>query len=122
MKERKGERIIGFARLYSGKIRVGQKLYVLGPKYDPKNPSKHVSEITVDSLYLIMGRDLESLDEVCAGNVFGIGGLEGHILKNGMLASSLKDVKNMAGVKMVSSPIVRVALEPEDPTEMDKLF
>ncbi|KAG1310188.1 hypothetical protein G6F64_004743 [Rhizopus arrhizus] len=121
MKERKGERIIGFARLYSGKIRVGQKLYVLGPKYDPKNPSKHVSEITVDSLYLIMGRDLESLDEVCAGNVFGIGGLEGHILKNGMLASSLKDVKNMAGVKMESSPIVRVALEPEDPTEMDKL-
>ncbi|KAG1565466.1 hypothetical protein G6F50_010047 [Rhizopus delemar] len=121
MKELKGERIIGFARLYSGKIRVGQKLYVLGPKYDPKYPSKHVSEITVDSLYLIMGRDLESLDEVCAGNVFGIGGLEGHILKNGMLASSLNDVKNMAGVKMESSPIVRVALEPEDPTEMDKL-
>lgn len=121
VEELKGESLIGFARLYSGNIRVGQKLYVMGPKYDPKYPKKHISEITVKSLYLIMGRDLESLDEVCAGNVFGIGGLEGHILKNGTLASTIENVRNMAGVKMDSSPIVRVALEPEDPTEMDKL-
>ncbi|CAO3698983.1 unnamed protein product [Rhizopus stolonifer] len=119
--ELKGERIIGFARLYSGKIRTGQKLYVLGPKYDPKYPDEHVSEVTVENLYLIMGRDLECLDEVCAGNVFGIGGLEGHVLKNGTLTSTLDNVKNMAGVQLESSPIVRVALEPEDPTEMDKL-
>jgi ribosome assembly protein 1 len=119
--ELKGESLIGFARLYSGNIRVGQKLYVMGPKYDLKYPKKHISEIQVKSLYLIMGRDLESLDEVCAGNVFGIGGLEGHILKNGTLASTTENVRNMAGVKMESSPIVRVALEPEDPTEMDKL-
>ncbi|KAI8366598.1 P-loop containing nucleoside triphosphate hydrolase protein [Blakeslea trispora] len=119
--ELKGEKLIGFARLYSGTVRVGQKLYVMGPKYDPKHPKKHVSEITVQNLYLIMGRDLEALDEVSAGNVFGIGGLEGHILKNGTLASTLEDVRNMAGVKMETSPIVRVALEPEDPTEMDKL-
>lgn len=121
VEELKGESLIGFARLYSGTIRVGQKLYVLGPKYDPKYPKKHISEITVQSLYLIMGRDVESLDEVCAGNVFGIGGLEGHILKNGTLASTLENVRNMAGVKMETSPIVRVALEPEDPTQMDKL-
>lgn len=120
-KELKGESLIGFARLYSGSIRVGQKLYVMGPKYDPKYPKKHISEITVQSLYLIMGRDLESLEEVCAGNVFGIGGLEGHILKNGTLASTIDNVRNMAGVKMETSPIVRVALEPEDPTQMDKL-
>lgn len=121
MEELKGERIIGFARLYSGRIRVGQKLYVLGPKYDPNSPNKHVSEITVESLYLIMGRELECLEEVSAGNVFGIGGLEGHILKNGTLTSTLSGVKNMAGVKLESAPIVRVALEPEDPTEMSKL-
>ncbi|KAI8979493.1 P-loop containing nucleoside triphosphate hydrolase protein [Mycotypha africana] len=120
-KDLTGERLIGFARLYSGTIRVGQKLYVMGPKYDPEHPNEHVSEITVKNLYLIMGRDLEALDQVSAGNVFGIGGLEGHILKNGTLASTLENVRNMAGVKMDTAPIVRVALEPEDPTEMDKL-
>ncbi|CDH60840.1 translation elongation factor 2 [Lichtheimia corymbifera JMRC:FSU:9682] len=117
----KSEHIIGFARLYSGKIRVGQKLYVLGPKYDPRFPDKHCSEITVQNLYLIMGRELEALPEVVAGNVFGIGGLEGHILKNGTLASTKENVVNMVGVGKEASPIVRVALEPVDARDMDKL-
>lgn len=119
--EKEGERIIGFARLYSGTIRVGQKLYVMGPKYDPQYPDQHCSEITVENLYLIMGRELEALSEVTAGNVFGIGGLEGHILKNGTLASTKEHVKNMAGIRMEAAPIVRVALEPADPGDMDKL-
>ncbi|GES89533.1 P-loop containing nucleoside triphosphate hydrolase protein [Rhizophagus clarus] len=114
------ETFIGFARLYSGTIRVGQKLYVLGPKYDPAFPDKYCSEIIVENLYLMMGRELEALKEVPAGNVFGIGGLEGHILKNGTL-SSTKDCKSLAGVTMESAPIVRVALEPADPSEMGKL-
>ncbi len=98
------EAFIGFARLYSGTIRVGQKLYVLGPKYDPTFPDRYCSEITVESLYLVMGRELETLQEVPAGNVFGVGGLEGHILKNGTL-SSTKKCKNLAGVAMrVSMP------------------
>ncbi|CAB5357897.1 unnamed protein product [Rhizophagus irregularis] len=114
------ETFVGFARLYSGTIRVGQKLYVLGPKYDPTFPDKFCSEITVENLYLMMGRELEALKEVPAGNVFGIGGLEGHILKNGTL-SSTKDCKSLAGVSMESAPIVRVALEPAEPSEMGKL-
>lgn len=114
------ETFIGFSRLYSGTIRVGQKLYVLGPKYDPAFPDKHCSEITVKSLYLMMGKEMESLQEVPAGNVFGIGGLEGHILKNGTL-SSTKECKNLAGVTLESAPIVRVALEPADPSEINKL-
>ncbi|KAI7872992.1 P-loop containing nucleoside triphosphate hydrolase protein [Spinellus fusiger] len=121
IKDLQGEHLVGFARLYSGTLKVGQTLYVLGPKYDPATPHQHISEIKVQSLYLIMGRELESLNEVSAGNVFGIGGLEGHILKNGTLTSTLEGVKNMAGVHLEQAPIVRVALEPEDPTEMDKL-
>jgi len=93
------ETFVGFARLYSGTIRVGQKLYVLGPKYDPASPDKYCSEITVEKLYLMMGRELEVLQEVPAGNVFGVGGLEGHILKNGTL-SSTKKCKSLAGVAM----------------------
>ncbi|RIA97611.1 P-loop containing nucleoside triphosphate hydrolase protein [Glomus cerebriforme] len=115
------ETFIGFARLYSGTIRVGQKLYVLGPKYDPAFPDKYCSEITVESLYLMMGRELEALREVPAGNVFGVGGLEGHILKNGTL-SSTKKCKSLAGVAVEFAPIVRVALEPAEPSEMGKLI
>lgn len=116
------EALIGFSRIYSGTVRVGQKLKVLGPKYDPAQPTLHCSEVTVDSLFMIMGRDLIGLDEVPAGNVFGIGGLEGHVLKYGTLWSAeWEGGQNLVGKGMETTPIVRVALEPENPSQMAQL-
>ncbi|KAF9925090.1 Cytoplasmic GTPase/eEF2-like protein (ribosomal biogenesis) [Linnemannia zychae] len=116
------EALVGFARIYSGTIRVGQKLKVLGPKYDAANPTQHCSEVTVDSLFMIMGRDLIGLDSVPAGNVFGIGGLDGHVLKYGTLWSAeWEGGQNLVGKGLETAPIVRVALEPEDPSQMAQL-
>ncbi|KAI1317470.1 Cytoplasmic GTPase/eEF2-like protein (ribosomal biogenesis) [Mortierella claussenii] len=116
------EALIGFARIYSGTVRVGQKLKVLGPKYDPAQPALHCSEVVVDNLYMIMGRDLIGLEEVPAGNVFGIGGLEGHVLKYGTLWSAeWEGGQNLVGKGLETAPIVRVALEPEDPSQMAQL-
>ncbi|ORX86638.1 P-loop containing nucleoside triphosphate hydrolase protein [Basidiobolus meristosporus CBS 931.73] len=111
------EVLIGFARVYSGTVRVGQTLYVLGPKYDPAYPDRHCSQIKVQNLYLIMGRELQALQEVPAGNVFGIGGIEGHILKSGTI-SSTKECPSLGASKNETAPIVRVALEPVNPSEM----
>lgn len=116
------ERLIGFARLYSGTIKLGQELYVLGPKYTPAHPDQHVTKITVTELYYMMGRDLQSLESVPAGNVFGIGGLEGKILKNGTLCSLPTGGVNLAGVNLGAAPIVRVAVEPVNPSEMNKMI
>ncbi|KAF8473989.1 ribosome biogenesis protein Ria1 [Kalaharituber pfeilii] len=116
------ERLIGFARLYSGTIKVGQELYVLGPKYNPSSPTEHVQKVTVTELYYMMGRDLQVLDEVPAGNVFGIGGLEGKLLKNGTLCSVNQGGVNFAGIGMGGTPIVRVALEPKNPSELNKMI
>lgn len=116
------ECLIGFARIYSGTIKVGQELHVLGPKYSPERPNEHISKITVTDLYYMMGRDLQSLDEVPAGNVFGIGGLEGHVLKSGTLCSVDQGGLNLAGVNLAAAPIVRVALEPENPSDLDKMI
>ena len=33
--------------------------------------SKHCAEFTVDDLYLFMGKELEALDSVTAGNIVG---------------------------------------------------
>ncbi|KAF9376994.1 Cytoplasmic GTPase/eEF2-like protein (ribosomal biogenesis) [Podila verticillata] len=116
------EALIGFSRIYSGTVRVGQKLKVLGPKYDPAQPTLHCSEVTVDSLFMIMGRDLIGLDQVPAGNVFGIGGLEGHVLKYGTLWSAeWEGGQNLVGKGLETAPIVRVALEPENPSQMAQL-
>jgi ribosome assembly protein 1 len=118
------EHLIGFARIFSGTLSVGDEVYVLGPKFTPANPhaAPEPQKVKVTALYLMMGRGLEPLTTVPAGVVFGIGGLEGHILKSGTLCSQLPGAPNLAGVQMGTQPIVRVALEPENPYDLDKMI
>ncbi|ODQ63405.1 P-loop containing nucleoside triphosphate hydrolase protein [Nadsonia fulvescens var. elongata DSM 6958] len=115
------EMMIGFGRVYSGTLRVGQELLILGPKYHPSRPKEFVSKVTITELYLLMGRELVALDEAPAGNIVGIGGLDGKILKNGTLVSMDYRGANLAGINMSAPPIVRVALEPTNPTQLDRL-
>jgi ribosome assembly protein 1 len=123
-KEPDREHLIGFARIYSGTLSVGDSVYVLPPKFTPAHPhnSPEPQKVTVTALYLLMGRGLEPLTSVPAGVVFGIAGLEGHILKSGTICSQLEGSVNLAGVNMASQPIVRVALEPVNPADLDKMI
>lgn len=120
------EHLIGFARIYSGTLSVGDSIYVLPPKFSPAHPhaSPEPKKVTVTALYMLMGRALEALDSVPAGVVFGIGGLEGSgILKSGTLCSQLEGAVNLAGIaNLGGKPIVRVALEPVNPADLDKMI
>lgn len=122
--EQDPEHLIGFARLYSGTLSVGDSVYVLPPKFSPAYPhaKPEPEKVIVTGLYLLMGRGLEALKSVPAGVVFGIGGLEGHVLKSGTLCSQLEGAVNLAGVNMGSQPIVRVALEPVNPADLGKMI
>lgn len=117
------DHLIGFARLYSGTLSVGDEIYVLPPKFSPAHPhaSPEPKKVVVTDLYLMMGRALEPLKSVPAGVVFGIGGLAGHVLKTGTLCSRLDGSINLAGVSLSMPPIVRVALEPVNPADLSKL-
>ncbi|KAK4046864.1 Cytoplasmic GTPase/eEF2-like protein (ribosomal biogenesis) [Microbotryomycetes sp. JL201] len=136
------ETLLGFVRLYSGTVAVGQSLYAVLPKYNagqgPSHPSnaKHLQAVEVEQLYMMMGRELVAVPEVHAGNLFAVKGLEGKVMRNATLCSSGKGrpilgaseverdrecLVNLAGVSTNAAPIVRVALEPEEPSEMPKL-
>ncbi|XP_056591298.1 LOW QUALITY PROTEIN: elongation factor-like GTPase 1 [Triplophysa dalaica] len=130
------EHFVAFARVYSGVIRKGQKVFVLGPKYDPSlalrtlpedcsasdvlSAVPHMACCTVDKLYLMMGRELEELDEVPSGNVLGIGGMEEFILKSATISTS-PACPPFTALNFEATPIVRVAVEPKHPSEMPKL-
>ncbi|KAG9791489.1 P-loop containing nucleoside triphosphate hydrolase protein, partial [Aureobasidium melanogenum] len=118
------EHLIGFARLFSGSLSVGDEVYVLPPKFNPAFPhaSPEPKKVPITALYLLMGRSLEPLDKVPAGVVFGIEGLEGHVLKTGTLCSQLEGSINLAGISTLSEPIVRVALEPTNPMDLNKMI
>ncbi|CAI7582164.1 unnamed protein product [Penicillium pancosmium] len=117
------ENLIGFARLFSGTLSVGDEIYVLPPKFSPASPheSPEPRKVTVTDLYLLMGRSLEPLKSVPAGVVFGIGGLAGYVLKTGTLCSQVEGSVNLAGISLSTPPIVRVALEPANPADLGKM-
>lgn len=117
------EHLIGFARLYSGTLSVGDSIYVLAPKFNPARPhAPEPEKVTVTGLYLLMGRTLENLESVPAGVVVGIAGLEGHIMKTGTLCSQIEGSVNLAGISLSNPPIVRVALEPVNPSDLNKMI
>ncbi|RMZ79842.1 hypothetical protein DV737_g3219, partial [Chaetothyriales sp. CBS 132003] len=109
------------------------RVYVLPPKFNPlledhsrgRAASALRKKVKITDLYLLMGRSLEKLDTVPAGTIFGIGGLEGHILKTGTLCSQVQGGVNLAttsSTQSASQPIVRVALEPTNPTDLNKMI
>jgi ribosome assembly protein 1 len=124
--EEEREHLIGFARLYSGTLTVGQEVYVLPPKFTPASPraAPEPKKVTITALYLLMGRSLEALNSVPAGSIVGIGGLEGAILKSGTLCSQLEGAPNLSSSSAISTnaPIVRVAVEPAWPADLDKMI
>ena len=119
------EHLIGFARIFSGVLTIGDQVWVLPPKFTPARPhaQPQPKKVTITALYLLMGRSLEALNSVPAGNVVGIAGLEGAILKSGTICSQLEGAPNLSSTTAISTnaPIVRVALEPVFPGDLDKM-
>jgi ribosome assembly protein 1 len=118
------EHLIGFARIYSGTLKAGSEVYVLPPKYSPAHP-EHPPAIAVkiEALYLLMGRALEHLDSVPAGSIFGIEGISSVLLKQGTICSVATGAPNLAGISGSQiAPIVRVALEPVHPADLEKMI
>ncbi|XP_025916271.1 elongation factor-like GTPase 1 isoform X1 [Apteryx rowi] len=130
------ESFIAFARVFSGVVQRGQKIFVLGPKYDPAEALHklsaqcsatddlplvpHMTCCTLENLYLLMGRELEDLEEVPAGNVLGIGGLQDFVLKSATLSTS-PACPPFTPLNFEATPIVRVAVEPKHPSDMPQL-
>lgn len=85
-----------------------------------RGTNQHVASFTVQDLYLLMGRELETLDSVPAGNVLGIGGLESHVLKSATISSTVA-CPPFTALPIEARPIVRVAVEPVHPADMPAL-
>ncbi|EPY18838.1 elongation factor 2 [Strigomonas culicis] len=103
---------IGFARVYSGRIRTGQAVHVCSDGRE--------SEATVAQVFLFRGAGLEEVTEVCAGSLCGIGGLTPVITKYATL-SSVPRLPPFRPLVLPSTSIVRLSVYPRDPTALDRL-
>lgn len=118
------ECFLAFARIFSGVLTAGQKVFVLSALYDPlKKDStlKHLQEAELQSLYLMMGQGLTPVSFAKAGNVVAIRGLGQHILKSATL-SSTANCWPFSSMTFQVSPTLRIAIEPSDPADMGALM
>ncbi|KAL4080963.1 P-loop containing nucleoside triphosphate hydrolase protein [Scleroderma citrinum] len=135
------EVILGFARLYSGTIKVGTQIYCVLPKYNASLSPSHPGNVNnlisaeVEGLYIMMGWELLPVESVRTGNTFAIRGLAGKVWRHATLCapaaagiphgSSTQQnqgcLVNLGGANRTAFPIVRVALEPVNPVDMPRL-
>ena len=130
------ETLLAFSRIYSGTIKINDTISILSPLFDVSKPydseenSKHVHEITVDKLYVLMGRDLTPLEFAPAGTIVGLisSSFRDIYLKTGTIIAT-DIIRKNKGINFAQSisiidvpPIVRVTLEPKELRNMDKLI
>ena len=119
---------VGFARVFCGTLKPGSGglLHVLqeeggsSSQRDESNGGSITVEIDCIRLYVLMGRELIPTSEVGAGAVCGIGGLGNTVGKSATLCTEAV-CPPFAALATQSAPIVQVAVEPTNLSQMSEL-
>jgi len=112
-------RFYAFGRVFSGKVATGQKARIMGPNYVPGSKSD-LYEKSIQRTILMMGGRVEAIEDVPAGNICGLVGVDQFLVKTGTI-TTCKEAHNMKQMKFSVSPVVRVAVEPRNPADLPKL-
>jgi len=112
-------RFYAFGRVFSGTVKTGQKVRIMGPNYVPgKKNDLFVKNI--QRTVLMMGRYVEPVEDIPAGNTVGLVGVDQYLLKSGTITTS-EEAFNIRVMKFSVSPVVRVAVECKHPSDLPKL-
>jgi len=114
-------RFYAFGRVFSGTVRTGAKVKIMGPNYVP-GKKEDVYIKSIQRTILMMGRKTEAVEAVTAGNTCGLVGVDQYILKAGTIADAEADASHpIVTMKYSVSPVVRVAVQPKNPNDLPKL-
>jgi len=112
-------RFYAFGRVFAGTVATGQKVRIMGPNYVP-GKKDDLYEKSIQRTILMMGRYVESIEDVPCGNICGLVGVDQFLVKTGTI-STAKDAHNLRVMKFSVSPVVRVSVECKFPADLPKL-
>lgn len=112
-------RFYALGRVFSGIVASGQKVRIMGPNYVP-GKKEDLTEKAIQRTVLMMGRNVEPIENVPSGNICGLVGVDQFLVKTGTI-TTFKDAHNMKVMKFSVSPVVRVAVEPKNAADLPKL-
>merc|ERR1711962_1442400 len=112
-------RFYAFGRVFSGKVATGRKVRIMGPHYVP-GKKEDLYQKSIQRTILMMGRYIEPIEDVPCGNIVGLVGVDQYLVKTGTI-STYEKAHNLKVMKFSVSPVVRVAVEAKDPSQLPKL-
>lgn len=112
-------RFYAFGRVFSGTVKSGLKVRIQGPNYVP-GKKEDLFVKAVQRTILMMGRFTEPIEDVPAGNILGLVGIDQFLLKSGTLTTS-ETSHNLKVMKFSVSPVVRRSVEVKNAQDLPKL-
>ncbi|XP_068174627.1 elongation factor 2b-like [Antennarius striatus] len=112
-------RFYAFGRVFSGCVSTGQKVRIMGPNYIP-GKKEDLFQKPIQRTILMMGRYVEAIEDVPCGNIVGLVGVDQYLVKTGTI-TTYDQAHNMKVMKFSVSPVVRVAVEAKNPSDLPKL-
>ena len=91
----------------------------MGPNFVP-GKKEDLYEKSIQRTILMMGRYIEAIEDVPCGNICGLVGVDQFLVKTGTI-TTFKEAHNMKVMKFSVSPVVRVAVEPKNASDLPKL-
>lgn len=134
------EVFMALARVYSGVLKRDSDIYVIGHRHDPlaavanstesfdihgdvpESMSGVVTRVPSGSIgmYIMLGPSVYPVEEVTAGNIVGIIGLDETVLKTATLCNTWAALP-MKAITFQAKPMVQVAIEPVSYADLKKL-
>ena len=118
--DRDSLRYVGFAKIFSGCLRPGKAIFLMGPKHDPKNNTYDIKKVAVDNLFFWMGINLTKVSLVTAGNIFGISGLEESVFKSATISSFFNCIP-LVDHELKKATIINVSISTKEVKHMPLL-
>ena len=112
-------RFYTFGRIFSGTIRVGQSVRILGCDYTPgKRDDLTVKDIT--NIRFTVGNSLENIQDCSCGHLISLIDMDRPIVKSALITSS-EDAHNFKKMNFSISPLIRVAAEVKNASDLPHL-
>ncbi|KAH8739883.1 hypothetical protein FG386_001700 [Cryptosporidium ryanae] len=125
------EDFFSFGRVYSGRLKKGDKVMVLGESYSPEEDPDDFTYRIVNNIWVYQSRYKIEVNQASAGNWILISGLNNLVTNSATLVSynynsetGKKDsnIYNLSKIKYINNSVIKLAIEPHNPSELPKML
>jgi len=109
-----------FGRIYSGTVRMGQRVRIMGNDYVVGEKHDIAENKSVQRVCVMMGRYVEGIEDCPAGNTISLVGIDAYLLKCGTV-STAPEAHPFRSMAFSVSPVVKVAVKAKNPIDNPKL-